>query len=223
MCGWLAGRAGFCCKEGLKGRSNRVGTASSVHLSARSRGGSAEPWGLLWTATAPPTDPSPTPYRRSAVVNHLSSRHPELKPLLLLNVGRTKSPQVGRHARLAPGRGAPPSCALLAAGLAAQPSGPKHPRHPAPSCARNHPQARTPAAQALMSELRESKSFYITPAGSNDDWCGGSGALHALRQRLPRWRCPRARWEKPPALLPLSPPVLPRPAAVPAGTGFTRR
>jgi hypothetical protein len=108
------------------------------------------------------------------VVNHLSSRHPELKPLLLLNVGRTKSPQ-----------------------------------------------ARTPAAQALMSELRESKSFYITPAGSNDDWCGGSGALHALRQHLPRWRCPRAWWEK--LRLPLSPPVLPLPAAVPAGTGFTPR
>jgi hypothetical protein len=48
------------------------------------------------------------------VVNHLSSRHPELKPLLLLNVGRTKSPQVRRHARLAPGWGS--GARLCAAG-----------------------------------------------------------------------------------------------------------
>jgi hypothetical protein len=32
------------------------------------------------------------------------------------------------------------------------------------------PQARTPAAQALMKELTEAHSFYTTPAGSNDDW-----------------------------------------------------
>ncbi|EFN56261.1 hypothetical protein CHLNCDRAFT_145111 [Chlorella variabilis] len=58
-----------------------------------------------------------------AVCDHLASRHPDLKPLLLLNVGRTKAAQ-----------------------------------------------ARAPAAQALMRELGEAKSFYVTPAGSNDDW-----------------------------------------------------
>lgn len=33
-----------------------------------------------------------------AVVNHLATRHPGLKPLLMLHVGRTKAPQVGERA-----------------------------------------------------------------------------------------------------------------------------
>ncbi len=36
-------------------------------------------------------------------------------------------------------------------------------------------QAKAPAAQALMKELSEQHSFYVTPAGSNDDWWVGVG------------------------------------------------
>ena len=32
------------------------------------------------------------------------------------------------------------------------------------------PQAKTPEAQALLKELSAAHSFYVTPAGSNDDW-----------------------------------------------------
>lgn len=32
------------------------------------------------------------------------------------------------------------------------------------------PQARQPEAAALLKQLGDAKSFYVTPAGSNDDW-----------------------------------------------------
>lgn len=33
------------------------------------------------------------------------------------------------------------------------------------------PEAKAPAAQALLEEMRAAGQFYATPAGSNDDWC----------------------------------------------------
>lgn len=32
------------------------------------------------------------------------------------------------------------------------------------------PQARQPESAALLKQLGDAKSFYVTPAGSNDDW-----------------------------------------------------
>ncbi len=54
-------------------------------------------WRLTWPRCRPMVHMSPptAAARRRAVTNHLASRHPDLKPLLLLHIGRTKSPQVG--------------------------------------------------------------------------------------------------------------------------------
>eukprot|EP00887_Chlorella_sp_A99_P004138 scaffold23.g4138.t1 len=77
-------------------------------------------------------------------VEHLRSKHPELKPLVILHVGRTKA---------APAQ-APEAQTLLQArrgadGIAA----------PALLVVPASPQ-----------ELRDQRSFYAAPAGSNDDW-----------------------------------------------------
>lgn len=58
-----------------------------------------------------------------AVRARLAARHPDLKPLVILHVGRTKAPQ-----------------------------------------------AREPAAAALLEELRAANQLFVSPAGSNDDW-----------------------------------------------------
>jgi proteinaceous RNase P len=110
-----------------------------------------------------------------AVVNHLASHHPDLKPLLVLHVGRTKAPQVSlahvgwqpgpalrqRLHEAAPGWGGCVACLGCDAATTLPPL-------PLPSL-----QAKTAEAQALLKELSDAHSFYVTPAGSNDDWWVG--------------------------------------------------
>jgi hypothetical protein len=142
---------------------------------------------------APPPDCRPAPTHLgclrpssahcSTLFQHLDSKHPDLKPLLLLNIGRTRALQV-QSARL--------WAASLAASLAAQA---RH-RLLLPGCQACLPmpwllphffapsffslQARTPAAQALMKRLTDNHSFYVAPHGSNDDWWAAASRAGAV-------------------------------------------
>lgn len=122
--GWAG--AGRCCRVDWAGGARRAGQRQRLPprpLPFRTRFGA--PW-------QPRLLRGPLP--RSAVINHLKSRHPDLKPLLMLHVGRTKAPQARFTGALqAWGRvgdeGAGAGClvALLAAALSAAPPLPLEP------------------------------------------------------------------------------------------------
>lgn len=46
-------------------------------------------------------------------------------------------------------------------------------------------EAQTPSVQQFLETLRSMKSFYYTPPGANDDWCGGNFGCASLARRKP--------------------------------------
>ena len=127
-----------------------------------------------------------------AVVNHLASRHPDLKPLLMLHVGRTKAPQASlAHEGWQAGpallyRVHEAATGWRGCGLACLGCGRLH--HPSALLLL---QAKAPEAQALLKELSGAHSFYVTPAGSNDDWwvAGWLGVLSSMSGALAELGC----------------------------------